>query len=131
MQTLITDERFSFYADYFALAASAGQKGAQALFTAIDVAANANIQTFEIFEDATAIKNQLIDNLQTSYETVFSAAFGLNPMEQSFNELSSHIERFSGQSVDDYLTERGIQVFATYANISVLFGRPISQSNRK
>lgn len=129
MQTLIPDERFLYYADYFALAASAGQRGSQALFGAIDAAASVNPLTFEVFEDAITIRNQLIDNIQMSYETVFTSASGLEPMRQAFTELSTHIERFAGQDVDDYLTDRGIQVDATYANISALIGRSIRESN--
>lgn len=131
MRTLIPDSRFLYYADHFALAANAGHRSAQALFTSITAAASVNPLTFEIFEDAITIKNQLIDNLQTAYETVYTAASALDPMRQAFNELSLHIEQFAGQDVDDYLTERGLQVFPTYANISAQLGRPISTGNLK
>ncbi len=126
---IITNNDFVEYSTYFALAASAGLRSAQRFHYAIQSAEVVDTSTFEIYQDALNARNSLLINLRSSYERIFSNAFELRPMEDSFVGLAEHILKFAGQSVDDYLTTRALKVMPTYANISGLLGEAISDDN--
>ena len=126
---LITNNDFVEYSTYFALIADAGLKSAQRFHDAVQSAEAVSIATFSIYQDALNYRNSLLINLRSSYERIFSNAFELKPMENSFIGLAEHILKFTGQSVDDYLTARVLKVEPVYANISGLLGESISASN--
>ena len=125
----IEDSRFEFYADQFALAATAGIRRSNALHKAISPAFLVDLTTLTDFERAQNAKNGLIRILQTSYAIILREAQALDPMRDAFLGLASHIRLFTGDTLDKYLTTEGILVDATYANINNLTENPISDSN--
>jgi hypothetical protein len=128
---VITTAQFSWYADYFAYAAVAGLRTADPLVDASLPVVRVNPSTWEVFEDAVLARENLLNNLRSSYESVYSEGVALQPMRQAFVDLADHIYEWTGLSVDDYLTANGIKVFPAYASIMNALGMPISSSNIK
>lgn len=116
-QTLIAQSRYQFYADYFALAAEAGLEISRAIFRGIDPLERVNFTTFSVYENAITSRNTLLTALKSSYEQIFTNAVSLDPMRDAFVALSDHIVKYSGQTIDGYLTDKSIQVPTTYAKI--------------
>jgi hypothetical protein len=129
IEELISEDTFIFYADYFALAARCGIESAQALFPLAADVLKVDVRTFSYFEEAFSVRNTFVVNLQSSYNQVFINAFSLEPMRDAFIHLSDHIKKFSGLTVDNYLSENGLKVDRTYANLSEFTGNLISNSN--
>ncbi len=127
--TLISTDRFQFYADYFALASTAGIESASTFFPVVASVVSVDIKTYAYFEEAFVSKNALVGNLRSSYEQIFSNALSLEPMRDAFVSLSDHIKEFTGGSVDEYLTLNDIKVDGVYARISNLTGNIITSGN--
>jgi len=117
----MTDEKMIFYSDYFAYIAEAGLNRSRAIFPAIATSVSADTSTIVNPVNAdSAIKN-LSNKLETSYEWFWSDAQNTTPMQRSFIGLSEYIRKKSGLEVEDYLTQEGIQVESTYAQIHNIF----------
>lgn len=128
-ETGISSDRFSFYADNFALAAESGLLAVNSLTPAVDGASRVDFRTFEIARDVNAVRNVFVVNLKTSYESVFINASSTNPMTDAFNHLSQHIHKFFNMNVNDYLSNNNIKVTQTYASLSAVFGEAINEGN--
>ena len=129
--TLMDEDRFSYYADYYAYAASAGLSSSRPLAEAAKIVRRVNTDTFERVDDVITARNWLINNLQSSYEIVYAEGHSLNYMRQCFLDLADHVYKNTGQDIDSYLTTHGIKVFSTYASIMEDLGETISASNIK
>ena len=125
----IPDERFIFYADYFAMAAEAGLESARSIFNAYTAAVLVNFNTVTNRQTAAKDRNDLAMTLRTTYDLVLINAVALQPMREAFVFLAAHIKRFTGNNIDDYLTAQGIQVDRTYANIANITGEIVSETN--
>ena len=91
-----------------------------------------DVYSYSYYEEAYTVKNMLIHNLHSSYEQLFTSAYSLEPMRDSFFYLAKHIKDFSDSStLNEYLADNEIKVERTYANISNLAGDPVSESNIK
>lgn len=122
-------ESIEFYTEYFALAATSGIESSKSIHSAIAIIQAVNPATFSKHQDAIASKNNLFITLRSSYESIFTNAFSTRPMESSFQGLAKYILATSGQTVDEYLSEHGVKVTQTYANISEILGEDIRTSN--
>jgi len=126
----ISNDKFSFYADYFVLAANAGSESNQSLFETLDFIERVNISTFDVVENALSNKNEMIQTLRSSYEQVTTSAVSLEPMRDAFVALSNHIYKFTQNNLDSYLSSNGLKVKSTYARIHRLAtGETISLGN--
>jgi len=126
---LMSTSRFQFYADYFAYVAEAGLSSARPLVSAVQAALQVDVSTFEFVNDAFQARNYLISTLQSSYEKIYSEAYSLGYMRQSFLALSDHIRQWTGKNVNSYLEDNGIKVFTAYASIMTALGDAISEQN--
>ena len=122
-------DTINYYTDYFALAAESGLEIANAVFRASRIAPNIRVASFSNFVDATVSKNELVDNLESSYERVFISAISIEPMREAFDELSKYIKKLASGDVDDYFTDNSLKVDRTYAQISSILGYTISEAN--
>ena len=127
----MSNDQFEYYSDYFAFAAISGIKSARSIIDAVSAALAVNQSSYTVFEEAFQAKNNLVTNLQSSYEQVYINAQSLGPMAGSFEQLAKHVKNFTGGTLDEYLTDQGIQVEQIYANIAGLTGDSISSSNIK
>ncbi len=126
----ISNNRYQFYSDNFAIAAEAGLGMSRALFKGIDPVDRVNTSTFEVYLNSVEARNELIISLQNSYEQIFISAGSLEPMRNAFIELANHIQKFTNSTIDAYLTDTGQQVQNTYAKIHRLAtGETISAPN--
>jgi hypothetical protein len=123
--------QFSMYADYFAYAANAGIESSRSMVSASKTALLADPSTFTYVNDAMQSRNYLVNNLQSSYQKIYSEAYALGHMQQAFFDLADHVHRTSGQDVNSYLETNGIKVFRAYASIMTTLGEPVSESNVK
>ena len=128
---LIDANTFIFYADYYATTAIAGIRRAQEIFEAINPALRVNTSTFDVFDSADLSTGNLINTIRLAYDTTFTEASSLQPMASAFTELAAHIKKWTGGTVNQFLTSEGIEVAPIYARISGLLGEPISNSNTR
>lgn len=127
----MSDDDYTWYADYFTYTALSGWDSASPLARAAIYPLSVNPLTFAIYTDAIRARNTLVNELQSSYEIIFSEAVGLQYMRQAFIDLSNHIRYWTGKNTDQYLSDSGIQVFPAYASIMTALGQPIDESNVK
>lgn len=129
--TIITNEDFLFYADYFALAARSGIESAQSIYKIRDLFSKVRITTVPNLQDSITSKNTFEVRILSAYENTYSAATSLTSMQESFIQLKQHILDYSNLTQDDYLTLYNLQVKPTYASISSVLGEDISSENIK
>ena len=122
-------EKVLFYTDYIAYAAEAGVRSSQSLFKSLEPLKLVRPASFSWHEDAMANRNQLLSTLQNSYETIFSGGFDREAFRKTYEELSGYIKKVAGTTINDYLTNNGIKVHATFASISRVFGHTIDSGN--
>jgi len=128
----ISNTRYQFYNEYFAITAESGLESSRSLFKSIDPVNRVDISTFELYLNVVEARNDLIISLHNSYEEIFTSAVSLEPMRDAFIELANHIQKFTSDTVDAYLTNTGQQVKNTYARIHRLAtGETISATNIK
>ncbi len=132
----ISNSKFVSYTTQFGNTALAGIKSAQSLYAALDPLSRTRFSTFEIKVDALNAANTLIYAVESSYEIMFSDANSIYHMESAFLGLSKHIRNWTGKTIDQYLTDEGITVNRTYANLvnsietrANLSGNTISDAN--
>lgn len=121
-------DKIQYYADYYALTAESGLNSSKNIFDAISIAKSIRLSTIPIPLDAVVAHNQLVSNLESTYEIIFTSAFSLEPMDQAFNALSSYIKKYAS-TVDEFLSDNNIDVDETYAQLSRLYGHPVSEEN--
>lgn len=122
-------ESIEFYTSYFSLAAISGIAESKSIYETLSVIQSVNVRSFSVFQDAVSARNNLFTTLKSSYETLFTNAISTHPMKNAFDGLAKYISENSGQTVDEYLTEKSIQVSREYANISQILGEDISSNN--
>ncbi len=127
----ISDSDFLFYSDYFASSAISGIKSAQSIFKSISTIESVDLTTFVLFDNAFSARNNLISVCQSSYEVIFNNGNSLEPMRNSFTELADHIKKFTGSTLDAYITSAGLKVERIYANISGITGNTVLEANIK
>lgn len=125
----IPNEKFEFYSSYFVTAAKAGMKMAQTFYDAIDPADRVDAKTFDQFPNALSTRNDLLMNIESSYERILTYASSMDPIRDSFVSLSEHIIKYTGLTIDEYLEDNDLKITTTYAELSRLSGYPISSSN--
>lgn len=125
----MSEDRFIYYTDYFSYALIAGAETGPPLADAALIGLRVNPNSFEVYEDAITSRNSLVNNFQSSYESVFTEAFALQYMTRAFSDLANHIREWTGSNVDEYLTQNGIKVHPSYASVMNILNDPISDDN--
>ncbi len=121
----MSNARFIEYTDDFAEAALSGTYAADPVLSSVDIVKQVDVNTFTEFPDAVQARNQLVNDLEETYEQINIDARSISPMSASFAGLADHIREHTGMSIDEYLTDQGLKVNSTYAAI---YGN-ISESN--
>jgi len=129
LDTLFTTDRFLTYVDYITIIAQSGLKIAQSLSANIDIAKSVDIRTFTLVSNGSKSKANLVASLTLLQQQISNSASSVLPMSDVFKALYSHIKRFTGLSIDEYLTTNNLKVTSTFADLSRIYGEIISNSN--
>lgn len=114
----MSNDSFLQYTSYFGEVAQAGMWSAESLRAIGDVVQNVDVSTFDVFRDAIESQIDLIANLQTAYMNTSIDAYNVAAWRLSFEALSDHIKEWTGGTIDDYLTDQGLQVNSKYAQLT-------------
>ena len=126
----ISNERYLFYSQNFGDAADAGIVSSRKIYDAISVISRVNFSSFSQHIDTVNATNTLINAIVFSYELSFSEAHSIYPMRDAFADLATHIRNWTGKTLDQYLTDEGILVNQTYANIANVYSGLLSTSEK-
>ncbi len=126
----MSNDRFEEYAEKMGNIARAGIRSAQSLFGIIEIIEKADFSTFNLNDDTmrsvVGFRNSAVD----SYQIVYAEAYQLTSMAGAFRALGDHIQNWTGNSINDYLTNNGIIVNRTFGTITQrVMGVTISDSN--
>jgi len=127
----ISNAQFLYYQEHFAEAALAGIRSDDPLRTAAAIVQSVDISTFtpSQYHEVVVARNGFVQDLLQTAEQIDIDATSLSPMQPAFEGLSAHIREWTGGTLDDYLTDQGLQVHPTFAAIAALSGESISTAN--
>jgi len=127
----ISNAEFDYYQNQFAEAALSGITSDDPLRTAAATVQSVDMSTFtpSQYSDVVVARNGFVQDLLQTAEQVDIDAVSLLPMQPAFVGLSAHIREWTGGSLDEYLTDQGLQVHPTFAAIAALSGESISAAN--
>lgn len=126
----INNERFLFYADYYSLAASSGLERARLFFDSVNAISLLDKSSITNLETVNLAIEGIKTAIDLGYEMLWSDGQSITHMRAAFVSLADHVKKASGnRTLDGYLTEQGLQVSSTFAQISRITGNPISTSN--
>lgn len=128
------NENFIFYADYYAFAARAGLRRSQMLTNGFTPSISADPATVVLPVNFDVAKNNLSRAFDLAYESLFQDAQSLTAMQRAFTSLAAYILSKENTNVNTFITNEGIKVFSTYAQIHNIVSdttEAISSSNIK
>jgi len=127
----ISNAKFDYYQNQFAEAALAGITSDDPLRTAAATVQSVDMSTFtpSQYTEVVVARNGFVQDLLQTAERVDIDAVSLSPMQPAFEGLSAHIREWTGGTLDEYLTDQGLQVHPTFAAIAALSGESISAAN--
>lgn len=125
----ITSDNFLYYADYFAYATEAGLNRARTLHSGIEVTTLVDVTTIVDRPNSDIAIANMTRTFDTTYETLWTDATALGPIQQAFKGLSDYVLVATGLDINSYLESESIQVFPLYASLSSAFGEDIEEAN--
>jgi hypothetical protein len=126
----ITDN-LQFYSDYLAHAAEAGLNRARSLYPGIATSTLVDQTTIINRPDSDVAMANLSRNFDTGYEYLWTDGHNISPIRDAVIGLSEYISESTGQDINTFLTEQGIQVEPLYATLANIFGEEIVNANIK
>lgn len=123
------------YADGYDHILSSGEKGAQELLGAVTLIQKISTRSFPVYAqlnkttDAVKSRNDLANEMNRVKNYITKDAYNTEYYRDAFLGLFGLVDDLYGQTMDEYLTDNGLQVLPTFAVNSALFGQPISPSN--
>lgn len=124
-------DKIQFYTDYLAYAAAGGLNRARSLYPAIATSVLVDVTTVENRANADVAMTNLSRNFDTAYEHLWSDGQALSPIRDAFLGLGKYVQDSTGQDMNTYLEEQGIQVEPLYASLANIFGEEITSGNIK
>lgn len=127
----MSNVEFLYYQNQFSEAALSGITSDDPLRTAAATVQSVDMNTFtpSQYAEVVVARNGFVQDLLQTAEQVDIDAISLAPMQPAFEGLSAHIREWTGGTLDEYLTNQGLQVNPTFAAIAALSGEPISTAN--
>lgn len=127
----VNNDRFLYYQRQFGEIAKAGINSDDPLRSAAQIVQSVDTSSFtpSNYDGVLLARDSFIQDLIQTAEQVDIDSRSLVPMQPSFQGLASHIRTWTGDSLDTYITDAGIQVTQDFADISSLCGEPISSEN--
>ena len=110
---------FIEYTKAFSEIASTGKSAAVPLLPLSEIVDNVDISTFLSYEECILYRDKLVKDLVSVYNRVLGDASAIITMRPSFDGLSNLLYSRTKLTPDNYLTEEGLKVDATYAAIQM------------
>jgi len=110
---------FVEYTKAFSEIASTGKSAAVPLLPLSEIVDSVDISTFLSYEECILYRDKLIKDLFSVYNRILSDASAIITMRPSFDGLSNLLYSRTKLKPDNYLTEEGLKVDATYAAIQM------------
>lgn len=118
-----------FYVDHFAIAADAGVDAVRQLEKAVSISVLSDPEEYLQVKAATKNKQAFVDKLRLAEHNVSTFGIDVQYMRESFVGLSKYVSSAENKDLNTYLTDSGIRVSQTFANISRLCGVEIDDTN--